>query len=170
MKLNQFESYIMYLNKKSYTASILNVKENGAGQKRSQTQISKGQPNKKKVKVTDMVDSPFSELTPTTSQSNQTNIQPVPFNYPSMVFPPSASDTNSGHPNTSTSRHPIQNQARSTKKIKIDPQLGQYILTLFSLCHGNVSICYGCGKRFKDPDPPEAPLDLIIVSKAVRKS
>ena len=43
-----------------------------------------------------------------------------------------------------------------------------YIVTLLKFVHRNVSTCYSCGGKFHHQGYPDAPGDLIIVSKTKR--
>ena len=47
------------------------------------------------------------------------------------------------------------------------PPIG-YILTLLKFFHRNVSTCYSCGGTFYHQGYPDAPGDLIVVSKTKR--
>lgn len=155
-KINEFEPYIAFLNKKSYTGAAFGRGDENPGLKRKQTQIRKGQPNKKKCSVAEFVPSPFDEATPSTSQSDEGTNQNNQA-YPSMVYEPY--------------RFPPEAKSNQSKqKLKMDPNVGEYILNIHQLCHGNVEKCYGCGQRFCLPHPPKAPFNLIIVSKMKRRT
>ena len=49
-----------------------------------------------------------------------------------------------------------------------NPPSNGYIVTLLKFVHGNVSICYSSGGKFYHQGYPDAPGDLVVVSKTKR--
>ena len=49
-----------------------------------------------------------------------------------------------------------------------NPPPNGYIVTLLKFVHRNVSTCYSCGGKFYHQGYPDAPGDLIVVSKTKR--
>ena len=80
-----------------------------------------------------------------------------------MFFPPVI-----GQP---TSPHGLNNIRPSTQSIAFPkPAPGQFLVHLLRFCLSQASKCFGCGNFLKRKDViPEAPLDLVIVSKMMRE-
>ena len=57
---------------------------------------------------------------------------------------------------------PVQQSKQS------NPPPNSYIVTLLKFIHRNVSACCSCGGKFYNQGYPDAPRDLIVVSKSRR--
>ena len=172
-KCGYMGDYIAQLNKRNFktTDVLAEIKEKGAGKKRNMaTQVRKGPPNKKKPEVVELIDPPDehpSQLSlPVTNpdtispQSSDFFATPIVSN---IQYSPSISQLSPGYQSLLNPFAPFQIKNAAPK-----PEAGRYILSLLGCCHANVSVCYGCGVKFREPSFPNPPNDLVIVSRTKR--